>query len=95
MEEMSVSDKRAESPDEILDKHRYKEIGNLASWTVSSEKAGFEIDTVRDDNLDTYWQYACASTLDTTADHTDQTDRSRITSMCTFQSGSWLKYGYT
>ncbi|ORY78673.1 anaphase-promoting complex Apc10DOC1 subunit [Protomyces lactucae-debilis] len=46
----------AEAPGEILDKQLYKEIGNLASWTVSSEKPGFEIDVVRDDNLDTYWQ---------------------------------------
>ena len=34
-----------------------RETGNLAAWTVSSAKAGFEIDNVRDDSCETFWQY--------------------------------------
>lgn len=34
----------------------FVDIGNLAQWTCSSEKSGFPIRLVRDDNIDTYWQ---------------------------------------
>lgn len=33
-----------------------REIGNLASWTVSSAKEGFTIDELRDESLDGFWQ---------------------------------------
>ncbi|BFZ55575.1 hypothetical protein PYCC9005_002616 [Savitreella phatthalungensis] len=42
-----------------LDQSGYRgqrELGNLACWTVSSAKPGFEIDNVRDSSLQTFWQ---------------------------------------
>eukprot|EP01095_Lingulamoeba_sp_RSL-Kostka_P016112 TRINITY_DN7732_c4_g1_i1.p1 TRINITY_DN7732_c4_g1~~TRINITY_DN7732_c4_g1_i1.p1 ORF type:complete len:214 (-),score=52.44 TRINITY_DN7732_c4_g1_i1:63-704(-) len=33
-----------------------REIGNLATWSLSSAKSGFGVDQLRDNNLDTYWQ---------------------------------------
>lgn len=38
-----------------------KEIGNLASWTVSSFKPGCGIDALRDDDVSMFWQYAISS----------------------------------
>lgn len=34
-----------------------KEIGNLASWTVSSCKPGCGVDALRDDDTGLFWQY--------------------------------------
>lgn len=36
----------------------YPDIGNLARWSVSSWKYGFGLDCLRDDNPETFWQYA-------------------------------------
>jgi len=33
-----------------------KEIGNLASWTVSSCKPGCGVDALRDDDTSLFWQ---------------------------------------
>lgn len=38
-----------------------KEIGNLASWTVSTFKPGCGVDALRDDNTDMFWQ--CVNSL--------------------------------
>ncbi len=35
-----------------------QEIGDQAVWSLSSAKPGFGVEQLRDDNLDTYWQYA-------------------------------------
>lgn len=37
-------------------KHEYRDLGPLASWTVSSAKPGFGIACVQDESLETYWQ---------------------------------------
>lgn len=37
-------------------KSTYRDLGPLASWTVSSAKPGFGITCVQDENLETYWQ---------------------------------------
>lgn len=34
-----------------------KEIGNLASWTVSSCKPGCGVDELRDEDTNLFWQY--------------------------------------
>lgn len=34
-----------------------KEIGNLASWTVSSCKPGCGVEALRDESTDSFWQY--------------------------------------
>ncbi|KAL1923569.1 uncharacterized protein VTP21DRAFT_8549 [Calcarisporiella thermophila] len=34
----------------------FREIGSLAIWSLSSCKAGFGVDQLRDDDLETYWQ---------------------------------------
>ena len=34
-----------------------KEIGNLASWTVSSCKPGCGVEALRDDDIGQFWQY--------------------------------------
>jgi hypothetical protein len=34
-----------------------KEIGNLASWTVSSCKPGCGVDALRDEDTNLFWQY--------------------------------------
>jgi anaphase-promoting complex subunit 10 len=34
-----------------------KEIGNLASWTVSSCKPGCGVDALRDDDTTLFWQW--------------------------------------
>lgn len=41
---------------DILDRQKYRDLGPLASWTVSTAKPGFDIDRVQDDSLETYWQ---------------------------------------
>ncbi len=41
---------------EVLDKSQFREIGNLATWSVSSWKQGLGIEAVRDDTLESYWQ---------------------------------------
>lgn len=33
-----------------------REIGGAATWTLSSAKAGFGVEQLRDDSVDTYWQ---------------------------------------
>jgi hypothetical protein len=35
-----------------------QEIGGQAVWSLSSAKPGFGVEQLRDDNIDTYWQYA-------------------------------------
>ncbi|KAI1304074.1 Anaphase-promoting complex subunit 10 [Mortierella claussenii] len=39
-----------------LDSEDKKEIGRLATWSVSSDKTGHGIELLRDNNLETYWQ---------------------------------------
>jgi hypothetical protein len=34
-----------------------QEIGGQAVWSLSSAKPGFGVEQLRDDNIDTYWQY--------------------------------------
>jgi hypothetical protein len=34
-----------------------KEIGNLASWTVSSCKPGCGVEALRDEDIQQFWQY--------------------------------------
>lgn len=34
-----------------------QEIGVMAVWSLSSAKPGFGVEQLRDDNIDTYWQY--------------------------------------
>lgn len=34
-----------------------KEIGNLASWTVSTYKPGCGVEALRDDDTNMFWQY--------------------------------------
>lgn len=36
--------------------HR-REIGDLAVWTLSSAKSGNGVEQLRDDNINTFWQY--------------------------------------
>ena len=33
-----------------------REVGHLATWTVSSAKAGNGVDCLRDGRMDTFWQ---------------------------------------
>ncbi|KAF9965166.1 Anaphase-promoting complex subunit 10 [Mortierella alpina] len=40
----------------LLDTKDKIEIGRLATWSVSSAKAGYGLNLLRDNNLDTYWQ---------------------------------------
>lgn len=40
----------------ILSRQHYRDLGPLASWTVSTAKHGFDIDRVQEDSLETYWQ---------------------------------------
>jgi anaphase-promoting complex subunit 10 len=40
-----------------LKREKQQELGDLAVWSVSSAKPGFGVDQLRDDNLNTYWQY--------------------------------------
>lgn len=41
-----------------------KEIGNLASWTVSSCKPGCGVEALRDDNTSLFWQYVSSPELE-------------------------------
>lgn len=41
---------------DIENKNDKREIGNLATWTVSSSKPGFGVEQLRNDNVDTFWQ---------------------------------------
>lgn len=36
--------------------NEYPDIGHLASWSVSSHKLGFDVNCLRDDDPDTFWQ---------------------------------------
>ncbi|EEB08406.1 anaphase-promoting complex subunit Apc10 [Schizosaccharomyces japonicus yFS275] len=36
--------------------HGLVDVGNLAQWSASTEKTGFPISNVRDDDINTYWQ---------------------------------------
>lgn len=55
---------RDDNPEELGDteqetsmwKMNYRDLGPLASWTVSSAKPGFGINCVQDESLETYWQ---------------------------------------
>lgn len=38
-----------------------KEIGNLASWTVSTYKPGCGVEALRDENTNLFWQYVTYS----------------------------------
>ncbi len=44
-------------PFETSDKSDKQEIGSQAVWSLSSAKPGFGVEQLRDDNLETYWQY--------------------------------------
>lgn len=47
----------SDAPDSlVLSLDHYRDLGPLASWTVSSSKPGFGIDLVQDPSLETYWQ---------------------------------------
>lgn len=37
--------------------HGLKEIGNLASWTVSTCKPGCGVEALRDEDTNLFWQY--------------------------------------
>ncbi|CAE6456284.1 unnamed protein product [Rhizoctonia solani] len=39
------------------------DIGHLATWSVSSYKYGFNVDCLRDDDPETFWQYKIAILL--------------------------------
>jgi anaphase-promoting complex subunit 10 len=40
-----------------------KEIGNLASWTVSSCKPGCGVDALRDDDTCLFWQWVVSVSM--------------------------------
>jgi anaphase-promoting complex subunit 10 len=40
-----------------------KEIGNLASWTVSSCKPGCGVEALRDEDTGQFWQYVYSAIL--------------------------------
>ena len=44
------------SPEKLEREFNLVEIGQFAVWSVSSCKAGFGVDKLRDDCTDTYWQ---------------------------------------
>lgn len=41
----------------IIDDEDLREMAKKAAWSVSSCKPGNGVTSLRDDNLDTYWQY--------------------------------------
>merc|ERR1719219_1690100 len=41
-------------PDDIT--RNVREVGNQATWSLSSCKPGFGVEQLRDDSLETYWQ---------------------------------------
>jgi anaphase-promoting complex subunit 10 len=43
-------------PEPKFDATGLKEIGNLASWTVSTYKPGCGVEALRDDDTDLFWQ---------------------------------------
>jgi hypothetical protein len=43
--------------DNHFDSTGLKEIGNLASWTVSTFKPGNGVEALRDDDTNKFWQY--------------------------------------
>ncbi|KAG5519798.1 hypothetical protein PMAC_000071 [Pneumocystis sp. 'macacae'] len=45
-----------EPDSDIENKNDKREIGNLATWTVSSSKPGFGVEQLRNDSIDTFWQ---------------------------------------
>jgi hypothetical protein len=45
---------KIENKDHKQDK---QEIGSQAVWSLSSAKPGFGVDQIRDNNLETFWQY--------------------------------------
>ncbi|ELU40451.1 APC10 domain-containing protein [Rhizoctonia solani AG-1 IA] len=47
------------STDRPIDHYQSKlpDIGHLATWSVSSYKYGFNVDCLRDDDPETFWQY--------------------------------------
>lgn len=49
---------RVEKIDPVLKKKNgsVREVGSQGVWSLSSCKAGFGVDQLRDDNLETYWQ---------------------------------------
>jgi len=47
-----------EEAEEELAQGRLVEVGREACWSLSSAKPGFGVEQLRDNNLDTYWQYA-------------------------------------
>ena len=50
------NEEEEEEKEVAADLLRMKEIGKLATWTVSSFKQGFGVDKLMDDAIDTYWQ---------------------------------------
>lgn len=44
--------------DQPFDTTGLKEIGNLASWTVSTCKPGCGVEALRDEDTGLFWQYA-------------------------------------
>jgi hypothetical protein len=44
-----------------LDVSDMVEIGRQAAWSVSSAKTGHGLELLRDNDLDTYWQYVLYS----------------------------------
>jgi len=41
----------------MVDSNR-PELGHVAKWTLSSHKYGFGVENLRDDDINTFWQYA-------------------------------------
>lgn len=69
MAESPPSDGEAEgkltggSPQLVVDDEDLREMANKAAWSVSSCKPGNGVASLRDDNLDTYWQLVLSFAL--------------------------------
>jgi len=46
-----------------------RELGKKAAWSVSSCKTGNGVSSLRDDNLETYWQYLLLLSLSLSSSH--------------------------
>ena len=48
---------RPNSQGPLVLKTNLPDVGHLATWTVSSHKLGFDVNCLRDDDPETFWQY--------------------------------------
>lgn len=44
-------------------KTSFPDVGHLATWTVSSHKPGFDVNCLRDDDPETFWQLSPSTAL--------------------------------